>query len=399
MKNLKKIFLLLLVSGAALFCSGCVQEMLVIPVATVTGKVVVPPGKDPLAVHITVAGDKDHQTWTNEKGEFKLEFRKDGRYLLIARGREFDVNYVWVDTMLEKTVKAPDIVLSEKIFGEALWIATVIDFPYATKFQVKSLDPKWATDTVLMYDDGTHGDVQAKDGIYTLRLGNLVSYSQLYSIVWTGTHVDDNDPDKVGDKEEKDPHQEWERTGKSEIIIRDPAMKVARGKVTSALIGVNYSEVSLGTKAGSRKIYLNSDGTYSIPMEGNGREYLVFRSPNFHVRAIPVNLSTMPIYDVPDVVLAAKGAGEAKFILIKSDFQDVATSPMLVADFTNWQPQAMYDDGTHGDEAAGDGIYTLYKTGIAPGYHKYAYNITQTNQVRDPYQESGDSQYSIIQVK
>ncbi|MEW6712886.1 MAG: choice-of-anchor X domain-containing protein, partial [Candidatus Riflebacteria bacterium] len=75
------------------------------------------------------------------------------------------------------------------------------------------------------------------------------------------------------------------------------------------------------------------------------------------------------------------------------------TNPVVVADFTNWQPQQMYDDATNGDEVAGDGVYTRLFTGIAPGYHKYAFNITDTSQVKDPYQESGDSEYSIILVK
>lgn len=399
--------LLIFALFTAFITTGCIQEELVIPVATVTGKVIVPAAKDPLGIHITVAGDTARSAYVNEKGEFTLTFRKAGRYLLVARGRDFDVNYVWIDALLEQTVKASDIVLSEKIVGEALWIATIVDFPKAEKFRVKSLDPTWGpttapslgTDTALMYDDGTHGDKFAKDGIYSLRLANLITGTQLYSIVWTGKGIDEEDPEKVGDKEEKDPHRENERTSKSEIIIRSPDMRVARGKVVSALVGVNYSEVTLGTKAGSRKISLNSDGTYSIAMEGSQKEYLVFRSPNFHIRAIPVDLTTIPIYDVPDVTLLAKPSGEAKFVLIKSDFQDVATSPTVVADFTNWQPQALYDDASHGDEVAGDGVYTVLKTGVAPGYHKYAFNITSTNQVRDPYQESGDSQYSILQVK
>ena len=175
-------------------------------------------------------------------------------------------------------------------------------------------------------------------------------------------------------------------------------MRIARGQVTSSLTGVNYAEVVLATKAGSRRINVDSDGKYSMPMEGNGKEYLVFRSITFHIRAIPVDLSTIPIFDVPTTTLSAKAAGEVKFMLIKKDFQDV-TNPTVVTDYGNWQPQPLYDDGTHGDEAAGDGVYTLLQTGVAPGYHKYAFNITTTNQVRDPYQESGDSQYSIVLVK
>ncbi|RCK78967.1 MAG: hypothetical protein OZSIB_0518 [Candidatus Ozemobacter sibiricus] len=387
--RLARFNLVLLALSLLTLGTGCVQEKLVIPVATVTGKIVVPPAKDPLGVKVSVAGNPGISTYVNERGEFKLEFRTPGRYLLVCRGQQYDVDFVWVDAVLEETVSVGNVYLSEKIVGEAKWIATIVDFPDATGFKVKSLDPRWATDTIPMYDDGTHGDKIANDGIYTTRAQNLYTGSQLYSIIW----MKDTEANEV-----KDPHREFERNGKSEIIVREPDMKVARGTVTSALTGVNYSEVVLATKMGARKINVDSDGKYAMPMEGNGKEYLVFRSPSFHIRAIPVDLTTMPIYDVPPVTLAAKGGGEAKFILIKSDFQEVV-NPTVVADFTNWQPQALYDDGTNGDEVAGDGVYTRLFTRVAPGYHKYAFNITATNQVRDPYQESGDSQYSILLVK
>lgn len=372
------------------------------PVATVKGKVVVPAGQNPLGIHVTVAGNSSVSSYVNEKGEYKLEFTKSGRYLLVARGANFDVDFIWVDAVVEETATVSDISLSEKITGEAKWIATTVDFPGATNFKIKSLDPKWATDTVAMADDGSGGDKYAGDGIYTLRLRNLPTGSQLYTIRYTGKadeDSEDEDKDEIKERDaEKDPHQENERTGKSEIIIPEPAMKVARGYVSSSLTGVNYSEVILGTKMGARKMNVNSDGYFSIPMEGNGREYLAFRSPSFHIKVIPVDLSTTPIYEVPTVTLSVKAAGEATFMLIKSDFQTV-TNPTVVADFTNWQPQALYDDGTHGDATSGDGVYTLVKTGVAPGYHKYAFNITTTSQVRDPYEESGDSQYSILLVK
>ncbi|HOY69192.1 MAG TPA: hypothetical protein PLP29_20140 [Candidatus Ozemobacteraceae bacterium] len=402
MKRQTSRFLLFLALAASLFMTGCIQEALVIPVATVSGKVVVPAGQVPLGIHITVAGNANISSYVSENGSYKLEFPKSGRYLLIARGQNYDVDFAWVDALLEQTVTAPDISLPEKITGEAKWIATLVDYPTATEFKVKSLDPKWATDTARLVDDGTSGDKFAGDGIYTLRLRNLPTGSQLYTILYTGkapADSEDEDKDEVKERDvKKDPHQEGERTGKSEIIIPEPAMKVARGYVTSSLTGVNYAEVVLGTKMGARKMNVNSDGGYSIPMEGNGREYLVFRSPSYHVRVVPVDLSTTPIYEVPTVTLAAKAPGEATFTLIKSDFQNVV-NPSVVADFTNWQPQAMYDDGTHGDTTPGDGVYTWTKTGVAPGYHKYAFNITTSSQVRDPYEESGDSQYSILLVK
>ena len=387
--RLIKAAVVLFAAIAALISSGCIQQEIFVPVATVTGRITVPPGKDPLGIKVTTAGFPNHWSWVNEQGDYKIEYPRTGRYLLIARGRDFDVDFVWADAYLEKSVKVDTLYLREKVVGEAKWLATRIDYPDAIGFKIKSLDPVWATSTIHLFDDGTHDDRLSDDGIYTSRLSNLPTYSQLYSLIWIG-------PD--GEKEVKDPHAERERINRSEILVKEAGMKVARGMVTSALIGVNYSEVILSTKGGARRINLDSDGSYSLAMEGNAREYLVFRSTNFHIRAIPVDLTTIPIYDVPTITLVPKASGELKVILVKSDFQTVK-NPTVVGDFTNWQPQALYDDGTNGDEVAGDGVYTRMFRNLAPGYHKYAINITQGNQVRDPYQESGDSRYSIILVK
>lgn len=387
---MKKTILFMVLVLMAISTTGCIQEALVIPVATISGKIVVPAGKVPTGIKVTVAGESTY-SYVDEKGEYSLEFRRSGRFLLIARGRDFDVNYAWVDAEIEETVTAPDISLDEKIVGEALWIATIVDFPGAYNFEVTSISPLWSPESQKMYDDGTHGDKLANDGIYTLRLTNLKTGSQLYSFKYT-----EEDGDEKTD--EKDPHREGYRESSSEIIIPESTVKLARGNVVSDLTGINYSEVKLSTKKGSRTIFCDSDGGYSMPMEGNGREYLVFRSSNLHIRAIPVDLTTVTVYDVPTTTLSSKKSGEVKMIMVKSDFAEV-TNPVVVADFTNWQPQQMYDDGTNGDEVAGDGVYTRLFTGVAPGYHKYAFNITETSQVKDPYQESGDSDYSIVLVK
>lgn len=392
---MKRKLLLLLALSVAMLATGCIQEKLFIPVATVTGKIVVPAGKDPIGIKITVAGNPAITAYVNETGAYKLEFPKTGRYLLIARSKFYDVDYVWVDAFLEQTVTATDLALKEKIVGETKFIATIVDFPDAEWFKIKSITPLWATSTLSMYDDGTHDDRLANDGIYTLRLTNLATGFQQYNLLWFGPK-DGGEP--AENTEKLEPHREGERNGNSEMWVREPETKLARGRITSSLTGVNYSEVTLATKGGARKMLVNSDGTYSIAMEGNGREFLVFRSVNFHVRAIPVDLTTIPIYDVPDAVLSAKAPGEIKLILVKSDFQDVV-NPMVVGDFTSWQPEAMYDDGTRGDEVANDGVYTYTKTGVGPGYWKYAFNIRAGSQVRDPYEESGDSAYSIVTVK
>lgn len=388
-KRLMALFLTLL----ALVTTGCIQEALVIPVATVTGKVVVPSGKVSTGVKITVAGEPSLSAYANDKGQYTIEFRRSGRFLLVARGMDFDVNYVWVDAISEETVTAPDLKLDEKLVGEALWVASIVDFPDAVGFAIKSINPAWSQATEKMYDDGTHGDKLANDGIFTLRLTNLKTGSQQYSLDYTLEG-------ETNPKNTKDPHREADLSGNSMIYIPESTVKLARGRVTSDLVGVNYSEVKLATKKGSRTMQLDSDGGYSFGMEGNGREYLVFRSPNFHIRAIPVDLSTVTLLEVPVTTISSKKNGEIKMVLVASDFAEVV-NPTVVGDFTNWQPQKLYDDATNGDEVAGDGVYTRLFTGVstASSYQKYAFNITATNQVKDPYQESGDEKYSIIRVK
>lgn len=387
---MKKAFLTVFIILTAVFSSGCIQESLVIPVAIIKGKVVVPPGQISRGVKITVAGTS-YSAYADDRGEYSIELRKSGRYLLVARGRSFDVGYTWVDAETEKTATPPDISLSTKIVGEALWIASIVDFPQATAFNLVSVNPVWSPDKVKMYDDGSHGDLLANDGIYTVRLTNLTTGSQQYKFELSKAD---------GSTETKsDPHQEYTRNGNSEIYILESTVKLARGYVTSDLNSVNYSEVKLATKKGSRSMYLDSDGGYSFAMEGNGREYLVFRSSNFNIRAIPIDLSTVTLYEVPPTTLSAKKGGELKVILVASDFVDVS-NPTVVGSFKGWSnPQQLYDDGTNGDEVAGDGVYTRLFTGIAPGYYQYAFNINSENQVKDPYQESGDETYSIIGVK
>lgn len=389
---MKKRLIAIVLMLIGLATTGCIQESLVMPIATVTGKIVVPSGKISTGVKITVAGEKSISAYANDRGQYTLEFRKSGRFLLIARGRDLDVNYTWVDVMVEKTVSAPDISLDEKLVGEAVWVATIIDFPEAVSFSIKSITPAWTQISEPMFDDGTHGDKLANDGIFALRITNLKTGSQQYSLEYAKSDA--------SIKTEKDPHQENERSFNSELYIPESTVKLAMGYVTSDLIGVNYSDVTLATKKGSRSMKLDSDGGYSFAMEGNGREYLVFRSTNFHIRAIPVDLSTVTLLEVPTATISSKKSGEIKMILIASDFAAVL-NPTVVGDFTNWQPQKLYDDATNGDEVAGDGVFTKLFTGVntSTSYQKYAFNITATNQVKDPYQESGDEKYSIIRVK
>jgi len=262
---MKKTLMTILLFLMAASFSGCIQESLVIPVAVVKGKIVVPPGQVPLGVKITVAGMSSASAYADDSGGYSFELNKSGRFLLKKHGRDFDVNYAWVDVETEKTVSAPDISLDTKIVGEALWVASIVDFPDATSFSIKSIEPVWSPVSAKMYDDGSHGDLLANDGIYTLRQTGLVTGSQQYAIEYTKS-----DGSTVTDK--SDPHEENKRNSKSELYIIESTVKLARGDVTSDLNSVDYSAVKLATKKGSRSMFLNTDGSYSFAMEGNGIE-------------------------------------------------------------------------------------------------------------------------------
>lgn len=389
---MKKTVLALFLLLAAIYTTGCnsIQERLAQPVATISGKVVVPGGQVPTGIKITVAGDSSKSAFVNSYGYYNLELKESGKFLLMARGENFDPAFVWVDAKVEETVKPENITMSQKITNEALFMTSLIDFPNAKSFAIKAISPTWTQGTVEMNDNGENGDVLANDGIFSLRMTNITSGYQQYSIVWTDSDGKSNTV--------SDPHAESTYNKNSTIYIPEAAVKQVKGSVTSDLTGVNYSEVKLATKKGSRTTTLNSDGSYVFAMEGSGREYLVFRSETYHIKVVPVDLSSINVLEVPQTTLASKKSGELRVMLVASDFA-TCENPTVVGDFTNWQPQQLYDDGTYGDETAGDGVYTRTFTGIAAGYHKYAFNITSTNQVKDPYQESGDSSYSIIQVK
>ena len=387
----KKVFALLL-ALTALSITGCssIQGKYAQPVATVSGKIQVPDGQVPTGVKVTVAGQSIDGAYVNSYGYYNIEFPESGRYLLIAHGENFDPAYVWVDAKIEETVKAENIKMSQKITGEALWIASLLDFPDAKSISVKAISPTWTQGTVAMNDDGVNGDLIANDGIYSLRMTNITSGYQQYSFVWTDANGKSNTSE--------DKHAESFFNRNSTVYIPETAVKQVKGKVTSDLTGVNYSEIKLATKKGSRSTSLNSDGSYTFAMEGSGREYLAFRSENFHIKVVPVDLSSVNVLEAPDITLASKQSGQLKVMLIASDFAK-CENPTVVGDFTNWQPMQLYDDGTYGDDTAGDGVYTRMFTGVSAGYHKYAFNITENNQVKDPYQESGDTSYSIIKVK
>jgi 1,4-alpha-glucan branching enzyme len=111
-----------------------------------------------------------------------------------------------------------------------------------------------------------------------------------------------------------------------------------------------------------------------------------------------------PPHQVPGGVVFQHDAASARQVNLAGDFPDnlwvgTASSSGRFDD----QVDQMHDDGTHGDEVAGDGIWTLIKV-LAPGRYEYKYVIDRNTWVTDPNAvESSDDGYggknSIIIVK
>lgn len=384
----KRIIFMLFLLAAITINTGCIQKKAVIPVSIISGKIVVPEGKMPTGVKVRVAGEGTYG-YANERGDYKIEMRKEGRFLLVARGMDFDVNYAWVEAELEKTVKAPDIKLDKKVVGEAIWHANIIDFPDAKDFSIKSVNPVWSVNTVKMYDDGTHGDVLSGDGIYTLRLDNLVTGQQQYKLV-------------AGGKEVNDPNAEQVISGNSSIYIPESALKTVTGFVTSETASDVYASIKVATNRGARSAFLNTAGQYNFAVQGHGTEYLVFRSHNFDAKAIPVDLSKVATLDVGETKLNAKAPKRVKIICIRSEFNDAKGEPVVMGDFNGWRQDQLFDDGTYGDEVAGDGIYTrVYENVTYTGSTslKYHFCVNGEDTVRDPYEEGNDGTYSTISIQ
>jgi 1,4-alpha-glucan branching enzyme len=93
-------------------------------------------------------------------------------------------------------------------------------------------------------------------------------------------------------------------------------------------------------------------------------------------------------------------------------FAPSAHTVTLAGDFNRWGGTSdgvynpnidrMYDDGTHGDRLAGDGIWTIIKE-LPPGKYQYKFVVDGTTWYNDPSnpetQEEGGFINSVIRVK
>lgn len=388
---MKKIIFMFMLMTIAVFNAGCIQEKTFVPVSVIKGTIKVPSGKVATGVKIRVAGESNY-AYANEKGAYSIEMKKEGHFLLMAYGIDFDVNFAWVDSVLEDTVTAPDIRLNSKIVGESIWMANTVDYPNASAFKIKAISPSWQSDE-KMYDDGTHGDIVAGDGIFTLRKNNLISGLQQYKIVST---------ENGSDKTSNDPNAEQYYNSNSTIYIAESSVKTVSGYVTAEAATDVFSTVKVASNKGARSVYANSSGQFTFDVQGTGKEYLVFRSPSFEIQTKVIDLSKSSTLNVGEISLTPKVARRVKMVCIRSEFSDASGEPFVMGDFNNWRQDQMFDDGTYGDEVAGDGVYTrVYEDVSYTGSEslKYQFCVNGTSKVRDPYEESHDGDYSTITMK
>jgi 1,4-alpha-glucan branching enzyme len=81
-----------------------------------------------------------------------------------------------------------------------------------------------------------------------------------------------------------------------------------------------------------------------------------------------------PPHPVQGGILFQYEAPSARIVNLAGDFPDILWDS---------QKQPMYDDGTHGDKEAADGIWSLIKT-LTPGRYQYKFVIDRNSWVADP---------------
>lgn len=99
---------------------------------------------------------------------------------------------------------------------------------------------------------------------------------------------------------------------------------------------------------------------------------IIFLTASCSMNFIKRRLS--PPHKVGEGILFQYEAPSARIVNLAGDFPDILWDS---------QKQPMYDDGTHGDKVAGDGIWSLIKP-LTPGRYQYKFVIDRNTWVADP---------------
>ncbi len=201
--------LMLTILAMGLASLGCsVQEIGLIPIAIITGRIAVPADQRAITIRVNRVGTWDSDFRLRERlpvtaetafcdveGDFLLKTNKLGGGFITARGVEFDIGYTPVflesygDTLeIARLLPAEDVSLIAKTPGSTLFLAFEEDF--TTEFgPIERIDLVGPTkfdldDTAIpLHDDGSlvdidpvtpgmqvSGDVAAGDKVWTVRV-------------------------------------------------------------------------------------------------------------------------------------------------------------------------------------------------------------------------------------
>jgi len=117
------------------------------------------------------------------------------------------------------------------------------------------------------------------------------------------------------------------------------------------------------------------------------KKYLIIITLILLISACSMNIIKKrlpPPHPVKGGIVFMHDAASARQVNLAGDFPDnlwvgTASSSGRFDDLLG----QMYDDGTHGDEVAGDGIWTLIKD-VSPGRYEYKFVIDRNTWVTDP---------------
>lgn len=121
--------------------------------------------------------------------------------------------------------------------------------------------------------------------------------------------------------------------------------------------------------------------------------FLIFLSCSLLRPRIP------PPHSVDGGILFQVYAPSARFVTLAGDFNGWGGTV-----YGKYDPNIdrMYDDGTHGDRVAGDGIWSLLKK-LPPGIYQYKFVIDGTRWILDPSNpevgEKGGYTNSVLRVE
>lgn len=192
-------------------------------------------------------------------------------------------------------------------------------------------------------------------------------------------------------------------------------------------VGIRVNVVGSSTEANpatSDFAFCDVEGDFAVETSRLGRGWVVARGLEYDIGHAPIYFKDYGetqsisrwIPSTSTAELFQKTSGKSRFLVFEDDWGQFS-SVHLVGDFCDWKlagAKALHDDGslldvdasasgtqTSGDDAAGDGVWTLYTDVLSSGDQKYGFvfDMDDGTVKRDPYEEDSSSGRSVIRVK